>query len=632
MAEEIKQQPLILNKVFDPRLVEIDSGDNVVWSSESVLLAQKGIADGVKLKASPFLPRQTDFQLRRANLPFRYTEDELEILKICIKDKIFFGNNFINLKDAEKGWQQIKLRGYQEKLLKSYINNRWNIVLYPRQSGKTTTTIVEIVHFCISNYDKDVVVVAQSETVVGEILSKIKQAFSALPFFLQPGFVRFTTKGFALDNGCRLSIGVASESVVQGFSLDLLFIDEFAYIPASAAQKFWINIYPALTNNPQSKCIIASTPNGRNLFYELWIGAVNKTNNFVTNKVYWYDVPNRDEKFKEDTIKNIGLTGWLMGFECSFDTNLTSIFNVHKQKILRDNQLNFENKWSYDNDTVLKSFDIMTISKDVTNYNLKEDYFIWSVDISEGLGQDYSILKIRKLEYNPTYKRLEYKLIGVYRNNEIAVSDFGTLIINLVKHFSINKIRIVIENNNYGGEFLNQISNLYKYDRNYGYFDNICLAKFIRNNRNEDNINNADKYEIGIRWNRENKLVGVNAFRNLINDDIFDLTHYQSIEEVLNFGKNKTNNSYQSQFGHDDLVMADITASYFVNSGNIYAKDFLDTAYNKLKLYYENNVKTEQELNELIEEKKPEEYSRDGWYIRNHEKEVNKTIKSKIYF
>lgn len=630
MAEEVK--PLVLDKVFDPRLIEVDSSENVVWSSESVHLAQKGIADGVRLKVSPFLPRQTDFQLRRANLPFRYTEDELEILKICINDKIFFGNNFINLKDAEKGWQQIKLRDYQEKLLKSYSDNRWNIVLYPRQSGKTTTTIVEIVHFCISNYDKDVVVVAQSDMVVNEILSKIKMAFSALPFFLQPGFVKFTSKGFILDNGCRLSIGVASESVVQGFSLDLLFIDEFAYILTSVAQKFWINIYPALTNNPHSKCIIASTPNGRNLFYELWIGAVNKTNNFVTNKVYWYDVPNRDEKFKEDTIKNIGLTGWLMGFECSFDTNLTSIFNVTKQKELRDNQLTFENKWSYDNDSVLKKFDICTLSKDIINYDLKEDYFLIGIDISEGLGQDFSIMKFRKIEYNPTYKRLDYKLMGVFSDNEISVVDFATKLLDILKYFDLNKVRVVIENNNYGGEFINQISNLYKYDNRYKFFDNICLAKFIRQNRTEDNIAYDDKYEIGIRWNKENKLVGVNAFRTLMNDDVFDLTHYQSVEEVLNFGKNKTNNSYQSQFGHDDLVMADITTAYFVYTMNIYAKSFLDNCIYKLKQYYENNVLTEKELLQLMEDKKPDEYSRDGWYIRNHQEEVNKhKPKGKIY-
>ena len=630
MTEEVK--PLVLDKVFDPRLIEVDSSENVVWSSESVHLAQKGIADGVRLKVSPFLPRQTDFQLRRANLPFRYTEDELEILKICINDKIFFGNNFINLKDAEKGWQQIKLRDYQEKLLKSYSDNRWNIVLYPRQSGKTTTTIVEIVHFCISNYDKDVVVVAQSDMVVNEILSKIKMAFSALPFFLQPGFVKFTSKGFILDNGCRLSIGVASESVVQGFSLDLLFIDEFAYILTSVAQKFWINIYPALTNNPHSKCIIASTPNGRNLFYELWIGAVNKTNNFVTNKVYWYDVPNRDEKFKEDTIKNIGLTGWLMGFECSFDTNLTSIFNVTKQKELRDNQLTFENKWSYDNDSILKKFDICTLSKDIINYDLKEDYFLIGIDISEGLGQDFSIMKFRKIEYNPTYKRLDYKLMGVFSDNEISVVDFATKLLDILKYFDLNKVRVVIENNNYGGEFINQISNLYKYDNRYKFFDNICLAKFIRQNRTEDNIAYDDKYEIGIRWNKENKLVGVNAFRTLMNDDVFDLTHYQSVEEVLNFGKNKTNNSYQSQFGHDDLVMADITTAYFVYTMNIYAKSFLDNCIYKLKQYYENNVLTEKELLQLMEDKKPDEYSRDGWYIRNHQEELNKhKPKSKIY-
>lgn len=475
------------------------------------------------------------------------------------------------------------------------------------------------------------VVIASSQNVIDEILIKIKQAFSALPYFFGARFRYWRKNGFGLDNGCRFTIGVASESVVQGYSLDFLFVDEFAYINQSVMNKFWINIYPALSNNPQSKCIIASTPNGRNLFYDLWSKAVSKENRFIPNTIKWYDVPGRDEKFKEEVIANSSLEAWEMGYECSFDTSLKSIFSVIKQKELRENQLNFEDKWSYDNDSILKTFDIESINKDTINYNLKEDYFIWSVDISEGLGQDYSIIKIRKLEYNPTYKRLEYKLIGVYRNNEIAVSNFGTLIINLVKHFSINKIRIVIENNNYGGEFLNQISNLYKYDRNYGYFDNICLAKFIRNNRNEDNINNADRYEIGIRWNRENKLVGVNAFRKLINDNIFDLNHYQSIEETLNFSRSSSG-TYSAMWGHDDLVMADITASYFVNSGNIYAKDFLDGAYNKLKIYYENNVKTEQELNELIEEKKPEEYSRDGWYIRNHEKEVNKTIKSKIYF
>lgn len=618
-------------KVFDPRIITADDKTNVVWTTESVELAKKGLNEGYKLRESPFLATVKDAQLRKGNLPFKYKEEEIDVLKIVWNDKIFFGNNFISLKDAEHGWQGIKLRNYQEDLLKKYRDCRWNILMFPRQSGKTTTTVVEIVHYAISNYDKDMVVIAQSEMVVDEILRKIKEAFHSIPFFMQPGFIRFNSKGFTLDNGCRLSIGVASESVVQGFSLDFLFIDEFAYIPHTRVNKFWENIYPALVNNPNSKCIIASTPNGRNKFWELWYGAEMKQNNFITSRIYWYDVPGRDEKFKKDTIANVGIVGWEMGFECSFDTQLKSIFPVKIQKILREKQREYKSRWSTSNHYLGELYDINFLNQENyideagkliegVKYDFKEDYFLIGIDLAEGLEQDNSVMKIRKVEWDKNKKELVYKIIGVFKNNEISVEDFAEMNAEFFMNFNPTKLRVVVETNNYGGEYFAQIKHLRMNNSQFSSFDNIVFAKFMRNSK--------DDYEMGIRWDASNKKIAVKSFSNLIAKELIDEKHFQAIEEYLNFGKNE-NGSYSSQYGHDDLVMGDVSISYFIKCNNLFSAAYLkETEFN---LRAKCNDQSEETLNYLAEIKRKEEsvFVQQGWTKRNHQENFDNRMNKK---
>ena len=621
------------NMVYDPRIITDKDKGLAIWNSESVELAKKGISEGYRLKENPFLKSVKDANLRKGNLPYKYTQDELDILKIVWSDKKFFGNNFLHLKDADLGWRQIKLRPYQEELLDSYTNNKWNILMFPRQSGKTTTTVVEIVHYAISNFDKDMVVIAQSDLVVNEILKKIKEAFSALPFFMQPGFIKFNASGFTLDNGCRLSIGVASESVVQGFSLDFLFVDEFAYIPTLRVNKFWNNIYPSLVNNPNSKCIIASTPNGRNKFWELWYGAEMKKNRFKISRIYWYDVPREQnlEDFKADTIANVGLEGWEMGFLCSFDTQLKSIFAVKMQKCLRDKQREHKELWSKDNDSLCNIFDIEFRSKQDfiddsgklikgVNYDIKKDYFVVGIDLAEGLGLDSSIMKIRKVEWSKEKQILTYTNIGVYKNNEISVEDFAEHTMKFFCNFNFNRLRVVVETNNYGGEYFLQIKNLYNNLKEFSNFDNIIFAKFVRNSK--------DDYEMGIRWDASNKKVGVKAFSNLVTKELLDETHFESVEEYLNFGKN-ANDTYSSQYGHDDLVMCDVSISYFLKSNNLYATAFLKES--EFELRKNCNDLAKELLEQIEKERKIQEniYMRDGYHLRNHEQEYNKRRRGK---
>jgi hypothetical protein len=636
-AETINRTNALLNKrlgassgIFDPRIMSNDEKSRSLWNSESVELAKKGMLEGYKLKESPFIKTVRDAQLRRANLPFKYTEDEMSVLEMCMEDKLIFGNNFIKLKDGDEGWQKITLRKYQEDLLEKYALNNWNILMFPRQSGKTTTTVVEIVHFCTFNFDKDCVVIAQSDMVVNEILKKIKEAFNSLPFFMQPGFVSFNARGFTLDNGCRLSIGIASESVVQGFALDFLFIDEFAYIPNSKVDKFWNNVYPTLVNNPNSRCIIASTPNGRNKFYELWTGAEAKDNQFITSRIYWYEVPDkgsktgfRDEEFKRKTIANVGIVGWEMGFECSFDTQLKSIFNTKIQKDLRHKQTIAKECWAQSNNPIGETFNIsfraqnfMSELPDGTKiqtgiqYDLKQDYFIVGIDIAEGLGQDSSVLKIRKLDWDREKKRIIYRNIGVFRDKDISVEDFADMTLNLLEHFNLSRTRVVVETNNYGGEFFKHIDNKVLYEKEYHWFDQVVFAKFMRASK--------DDYERGIRWDKYNKKTAVKSFTNLISTETFDETHWQSVEEYLNFGKSP-NDTYKAQYGHDDLVAVDLSMSQFVRSGNMYSRDFLTEAESTLR---RNCMDLAQDVIDAEEKLRKEQENvhrmPGGWYQRNH--------------
>lgn len=629
------------SKIFDPRVFQ-DDKDYRLWTSESVILANNGLKNGYKLVESPYNKFVKDAHLRKGNLSFKYSADELKIIKHCMEDKIFFANNTISLKDAEKGWTRIKLRPYQETLLNRYTKYHRNIVMFPRQSGKTTTTIIEICHFLTFNYDKDCVVIAKSEKVVKDILQKLKQAFDSMPFFLQPGFISFTKTSIILDNGCRLSIGVASESVVQGFALDFLYIDEFAYIRESMVNTFWENIYPALTNNPNSKCIITSTPFGHNLFYTLWTNAINKKNNFIPYKIHWTDVPRKIplEQFKKETINTVTENGWLMGWELSFDVGLKSVFSTAVQKMIRNYQLENTDNWG--NFDPICSIDaeycenFEFLNKKCFDYDTKNDYFLMSIDIGEGLEQDYSVIKFNKIylddpksndlkQYvdnfknentNITYsKYLKYQQIGVFSSNTIAEEDLGDLFLKIVGNFDMNKIKVVVESNTYGALFFHQIKMKKNYDTNFSKFTFQAFAKFWRDSK--------DSYEYGLLWRSDSKKVAVKSYTKLISNQIFKTTHSQTIEEQLNFGRQKTG-TYKANYGHDDLIMSDITAAFFITSENEYSKMFLQDVFKKL---------LQKKVLEQIEYMKinDHDYHIDSIEFKNLKIDINKPLVNRYY-
>lgn len=552
--------------VFDPRVKfaskEKEAEATIVWSTKSIELALKALDEGQGLRVSPFL--KSDPNLRKANLVFQYTEEEIEELIHCKKDIIYFAEKYVLLK-TEKGLQHIKLRPYQKRLLQNYQNNRWCITLQARQSGKTTTTAIFFAWFSIFNTDKNLAIIAQRDQIAGEVFSKIKSIIKYLPFFLKPGCIKFNAKGYHFDNGCTAVYRPASVDAMQGYTLDVLYIDEFAYIKNTQAREFWNNVYPTLSSMSNSRVMITSTPNGRNLFWELWNNAIEGKNFFKTMRVDWWEVPGRDEVWKQREIANLGSeAAFAQQYGLSFDAGVKNTLSADTFHYLNKVSTSFEkNLFNIGTD-----WDEYFRWSTKWMYNLKKDWFLISVDIAEGLGNnsDYSVIKIRKMFMN-TDGTIIFPTIGVFECNTIIVEEFAKVILLLLKRFNQDRVRLIIERNSYGDLLIKDIDSLSEHLNNV----EIYVETYAKFRRSADNM----KMEKGIRLNKNNKKVGVANWKKLVDDKIFIETDERTISQYREFGEDK-NGNYKAGAGHDDLVMPDVNAAFYIKSNNTGWNDFVE--------------------------------------------------------
>ena len=550
--------------VFDPRIKfatkKQEQEAAVVWSTKSIELAMQAIEEGQGLRISPFL--KSDPNLRKANLLFQYTDEEIaEILK-CRKDIVYFAETYVYLK-TENGLKHIKLRPYQKRMLAAMQNNRWLIELASRQIGKSTTVAIFFAHFTIFNTDKTAAIIAQRDQIAGEVFRKVKSIIQYLPFFMKPGCLKFNRTSYAFDNGCNALFRPASIDAMQGYTLDLIFWDEAAYVRNTQAREFWNNIYPTLSSMSNSRVIICSTPNGRNLFWELWNNAIEGKNYFATVRVDWWEVPGRDEEWKQREIANLGSeAAFAQQYGLSFDVGIKNSLSAETFHYLNKVSTEFEH-------------DIFKIGTDWDEYfrwstkwmyNLRKDWFLISVDIGEGLGGDYSVIKIRKLFLNPDGTVI-MPTIGVFECNTIIVEDFAKVILLMMRRFNPDHVRLIIERNSYGDLLIKDIESLAEHLTNV----EIPVETFAKFRRSADNM----KMEKGIRLNRGNKKVGVGNWKKLVDDKIFIETDSRTIDQYREFGEDK-NGNYKAGVGHDDLVMPDVNAAFYVKSNNTGWNEFIE--------------------------------------------------------
>ena len=526
------------------------------WSTARVEeLLRKVDEEGLDYKSidNPF--HDNDPELKRANVLWEYTREEILEMKKCAEDVTYFAKYCKVMTDM--GLDYIRLRDYQGSVLREYQNNRFNIFLAPRQVGKSITSSIILVWYLLFNHDKNAMILANVGDTAEELMDKIKAIIKGLPFYMKPGMVVNNVMTMRFDNGCRVLAKTTTKTSGIGFTIHFLYMDEFAHINANFIEAFFRSTYPTVSSSKVSRIIITSTPNGMNKFYEIYQGALNGENSFNPIRVDWWQVPGRDDDWKKREIGNLGSEELFnQEYGNQFLSSSSLLLGSDELRKIRNNEVEY--KWrelsnlhyadiNYENLLWHPKFDL-----DKANQPGKK--FVLSVDLSSGAKGDFTVINIFKVTPLPKSvieKMEEYEdesdffglvQVGVFRDNEIKLEDFTKLLQILCSEiFEVDRVKIALEMN-YKGELV--------YDK-LSQRDDFYDEMFLFTKHTEA----ARVLKPGIKYNEKNKMKYCELLRSLIRRDRVLVNEKKwTIPELFTFGLNNSG-TYSSQSGHDDVAM-----------------------------------------------------------------------------
>lgn len=558
------------------KISNLDHDNLAVWTSTRVnkLLedVETGVIDIKTVRNSPF--RDNEPAWKKANLVFEYTPEEQEEIRHCKNDVIYFANAYAQVM-TEDGIQQIVARDYQEEILASFKKNNFNILNASRQIGKSVIAGIFIAWFLTFHTDKNVLTVANIATTTKEVMDKIKSVLEHLPFFLKPGCVSNNVMSMKFDNGCRLIGRTTTKNTGIGFTVHLLYIDEFAHINNSYLNFFYRAIYPTISASDKSKIIITSTPNGMNKFYEIYMAALSGENQYVPLRVDWWQVPGRDEKWKLDTIADLGseedfnqeygLQFFSSDVLLLSSKTLKKIFNLKIKYIVPD--------WVQEPDVedLLAGLTFHPNFAKLSAADIKNDpnTYIFSVDTADGLKQNYSIINIFKfvalpikmLEQIKEFIKSETDIfalvqVGSFRTNTKDINQYcNTLEHILFKVFNPERVKLLVELNHKGEYIMDKIS------QNENYWNGMLVFS--------KHTESAQTLKPGLKLTVTNKIKFCERFKFLSAINKVLPTEFKTVHELGSFGRTK-NGTYRGQSGNDDLAMTCVNTAAFFESPNFW--------------------------------------------------------------
>ena len=277
--------------------------------------------------------------LKKANTPIEFTAEQIQEFLKCKEDPVHFAKSHIKIVSLDEGLVPFKMYKFQEKLVKNFHKNRFNICKMPRQTGKSTTVVSYLLHYAVFNDNVNIAILANKASTAKDLLSRLQLAYENLPKWMQQGIVSWNKQSLELENGSKIIAASTSASAVRGGSYNIIFLDEFAFIPNHIADQFFASVYPTISSGKNTKVIIVSTPHGMNHFYRMWHDAERKKNEYIPTAVHWSEVPGRNAKWKAQTIANTSEQQFKVEFEClSGDTNVEILDEYDKiQKISMEN-------------------------------------------------------------------------------------------------------------------------------------------------------------------------------------------------------------------------------------------------------------------------------------------------------
>jgi hypothetical protein len=255
-------------------------------------------------------------RLKKIGVNVSLTQEQINEYIRCKADPIYFIQNYVKIVTLDRGFVGIDLYPFQKNAIEDIQNNRFVVLKAGRQVGKTTTIVGYILWYILFEEDKFVAILANKAPTSREILNRIKLAYEALPLWLQQGVKEWNKGSIELENNCRILADSTSSGAARGYSINFLYLDEFAFVPNNVADEFFTSVYPTITSGQNSKVLISSTPNGMNHFYRIWKEAENGVNGFKTIEANWRQVPGRTEAWAADQKRILGEQKYLQEMEC----------------------------------------------------------------------------------------------------------------------------------------------------------------------------------------------------------------------------------------------------------------------------------------------------------------------------
>ena len=499
--------------------------------------------------------------LKKANVAQEFTQEQIEEFMRCAADPVYFAKTYMKIVSLDEGLIQFKPYDFQEKLITNFHENRFNICKMPRQTGKSTTSVSYLLHYVVFNDSVNIGILANKAATARDLLGRLQTAYENLPKWMQQGIVSWNKGSLELENGSKILAASTSASAVRGMSFNILFLDEFAFVPNHIAEAFFSSVYPTITSGKTTKVIMVSTPHGMNHFYRYWHDAEKGKNEYIPTDVHWSQVPGRDDAWKKQTIANTSEQQFKIEFECEFLGSVDTLIAPSKLRTL-----------VYENPKTTSA------GLDVYSDVVKEHDYVMTVDVARGVSEDYSAFVVVDITEFP------HRVVAKYRNNEIKPMLFPNVIWEVAKNY--NQAFIMCEVNDIG----DQVASILNFDFEY---ENLLMCSMRgRAGQVVGQGFSGKKTQLGVKMSKTVKKVGSLNLKTLIEADKIIFQDYEIISELTTFIQK--HNSFEAEEGcNDDLAMCLVIYAWLVQSD--YFKELTDQDVRK-RLYEEQKNAIEQDM------------------------------------
>jgi hypothetical protein len=485
--------------------------------------------------------------------------------------------------NVDKGEIPFNLWSFQEQMIRNFVRNRFNIVKCPRQVGKSITTCAFLLWTILFKESQNIAILANKFKTAQKLLTDLKKAYMLIPQWMQQGVVEWNKGNIVLENGCQVTANSTASDAIRGNAYNLIFLDEFAFVPEHIAEEFFNSVYPTISSGASTKVIIVSTPKGMNMFHKMWTEANHarnpndpqydaslKWNGYEPFAIHWSMVPKpdgsglRDKAWKEDIVAQTSEQQFRQEFECEFIGSSSTLLSPECLTAM---------KWT----SPIKQYELTKYSRfadgsraflDVYEEPKPNHQYVLCADVAGGKELDSSAFIVVDITAMP------YIVVAKYKSDKISPMLFPDEIAQAATKY--NGAYVLVETND------NDVAKTLQIDLEY---ENL-ITTTTKAKGTQVGGGFTKNVEFGLRANKATKRIGCSNLKTLIESGKVMIRDYHIILELHSFVQN-TRGSYSAEEGkHDDLAMCLVNFGWLCNQK--YFKELTDVdVYSQLKQDYD---------------------------------------------